>query len=48
MDKMQLREVLAMTLSTMTLSSFPRNLKVCASDTLNRMLQDLNLIMRKK
>ena len=48
MDKMQLREVLAMTLSTVSLSSFPRNLKVCASDTLNRMLQDLNLIMRKK
>ena len=28
--------------------SFPRNLKVCASDTLSQILQNLNLITRKK
>ena len=27
-------------LSTVSLSSFSRNLKVCASDTLNQMLQE--------
>ena len=29
MDKIQLRQVLAITLSTVSLASFPRNLKVC-------------------
>ena len=44
MYKVQLRQVLAITtLSTVSLSSFPRNLKVRASDTLNQILQDLNL-----
>ena len=48
MNKIQLRQVLAM-LSTVSLSLFPRNLKVCAtSDTLNQVLQNLNLITRKK
>ena len=47
MDKIQLRQVLAITLSTVSLSSFPRNLKVCASDTLNQILQNSNLITQK-
>ena len=48
MDKIQLRQVLAITLSTVSLSSFPRNSKVCTSDTLNQILQNLNLITRRK
>ena len=49
MYKVQLRQVLAITtLSTVSLSSFPRNLKVRASDTLNQILQNLNLITRTK
>ena len=47
MDKMQLRQVLGITLLTVSLSSFPRNLKVCASDTLNQILQNSNLITQK-
>ena len=40
MDKIQLRQVLAITtLSTVSLSSFPRNLKVRASGILNQILQ---------
>ena len=49
MDKIQLRQVLTITtLSTVSLSSFLRNLKVQASDTLNQILQNLNLITRTK
>ena len=49
MDKIQLRQVLAMTtLSMVSLSSFPRNLEARASDTLNQILQNLNLITRTK
>ena len=49
MDKIQLRQVLAITtLSTASLSLFPINLKVRASDTLNRILQNLNFITRAK
>ena len=46
---MQLGQVLAITeLSMVSLSSFPRNLKVRASDTLNQILQKLNLIKQTK
>ena len=48
MDKIQLRQVLAITLSKVSLSSLPGNLKACASDTLNEILQNFNLITRKK
>ena len=49
MDKIQLRQVLAITtLSTVSLSSFPRNLKVRASDTLNQILQSFNWITQAK
>ena len=34
-------------LTSVSLSSFPRSLKVCASDTLNQIFQNLNLITRK-
>ena len=47
--EIQLRQVLAITtLSTVSLSLFPRNLKVRASDTLNQILQNLNLITRTR
>ena len=47
--EIQLRQVLAITtLSTVSLSSFPRNLKVRGSDTLNQILQNLNLITRAR
>ena len=49
MDKKELRQVLAITtLSTVSVSSFQRNLKVRVSVTLNQILQNLNLITRKK
>ena len=49
MYKIQLRLVLAITtLSTVSLSSFPGNLKVRASDTLNQVLQNLSLITRTR
>ena len=49
MDKIQLRQVLAITtLSTVSLSLFPRNLKVRASDTLNQILQSFNWFTQTK
>ena len=49
MPKMQLRQVLSITtLSTVSISSFPKNLKVRVSDNLTQILQNLNFITRTR
>ena len=49
MQKIQLRQMLATTtLSTVSLSSFLKNLKVRASDNLNQIFQNLNLITQTR
>ena len=48
MHNIQFQPVLAIaTLSTVSLFSFPRNLKFCPSDTFNHIVQNLNLITRR-